>query len=132
MIGKRLAGLTFALLLLSIAGFGQSNELGVLFGTTLAPDTTPPIGIGACTVTNPFCGATIHTHSGITYEGVFAHRIFNAHIAAAYLEFPIVGSSDRNIRQGNFVQNFSSIFFTPGLKLKLNIPVLSPFVSVGG
>jgi hypothetical protein len=118
--------------LLSIPGFAQSNELGVLFGTTLSPDTTPPLGVGTCTVINPFCGQTLHTNTGITYEGVLAHRIANARIAALYLEFPIVGSSDRNIRQGNFVQNFSSIFFTPGLKLKLNTPVLKPFLSVGG
>jgi len=120
-----------ALFWLSIPGFAQSNELGVLFGTTLAPDTKPSIATATCIVGGD-CTTPIKTQSGITYEGVFAHRVFNAHIASVYLEFPIVGSSDRDIRQGNFVQNFSSIFFTPGLKLKLSVPVLSPFVSVGG
>lgn len=131
MLKKTLMGFTFAFLL-STPSFAQSNELGVLFGTTLAPDTTPPIGIGACPVTNPFCGQTLHTGSGITYEGVLAHRLANVHIASLYLELPVVGSSDRDIRQGVFVRNFSSIFFTPGLKLKLNTPVLKPFLSVGG
>ena len=121
----------FAFLGLSTSAFAQSNELGVLFGTTLAPNTTPSIGTATCVIGGD-CTTPIKTESGITYEGVFAHRVFNAHIASVYLEFPIVGSSDRDIRQGNFVQNFSSIFFTPGLKLKLSVPVLSPFVSVGG
>ena len=131
MLRKTLTSFIFALLL-CIPGFAQSNEIGVVIGTTLAPDNTPPAGIGACPVTNPFCGQTLHTESGITYEGVLAHRIANAHIAELYLEFPVVGSSDRDIRQGVFVRNFSSIFFTPGLKLKLNTPLLSPFLSIGG
>jgi len=119
MLRKILMGFIFAFLL-SIPGFAQKNELGVVIGTTLAPDSTV------------FSGLTLATESGITYEGVFAHRIADVHLASLYLEFPIVGSSDRDIRQGTFVQNFSSIFFTPGLKLKLNGPGISPFVSVGG
>src|SRR5438067_2271911 len=92
MLRKTLTSFIFALLL-CIPGFAQSNEIGVVIGTTLAPDNTPPAGIGACPVTNPFCGQTLHTESGITYEGVLAHRIANAHIAELYLEFPVVGSS---------------------------------------
>jgi hypothetical protein len=131
LLKQTLMGFIFAVLLLSIPCFAQSNELGVLFGSTLAPDATPSIGVATCVIGGN-CTTPIKTHSGITYEGVFAHRVFNAHVASVYVEFPIVGSSDRNIRQGVFVRNFSSIFFTPGLKLKLSVPVLSPFVSVGG
>src|SRR5215813_13815163 len=98
MLKKTLMGFTFAFLL-SIPGFAQSTELGVLFGTTLAPDSTPSTAAITCPVTNPFCGQTLHTESGITYEGVLAHRIANVHIASLYVELPVVGSSDRNIRQ---------------------------------
>ena len=68
----------------------------------------------------------------MTFEGVFAHRIFNGHIGGVYLEFPLVGTTDRSVTLGNLVQDFSSVFFTPSLKLKLNVPVVAPFVSVGG
>jgi hypothetical protein len=43
-----------------------------------------------------------------------------------------VGTPTRSIVQGPFRQNYSSLYVTPGLKLKLSVPFLSPFVSVGG
>src|SRR2546423_11608882 len=93
MLKQTLMGLILFLFLLSIPGFSQSNELGVVIGTTLAPDATPSLATATCIVGGN-CTTPIKTESGITYEGVFAHRIFNAQIASVYLEFPVVGSSD--------------------------------------
>src|SRR5262249_3358122 len=74
-----------------------------------------------------------------SYEGVIAHRIENLHLASFYLELPVVGIPSRTVRHAtllpgsaNVFQSYSSIFFTPGLRLKFAVPGISPFVSVGG
>jgi hypothetical protein len=132
MVKKIVVALLFSLSFATHA-FAQSNELGLVIGSTFSPDNTISghIPFQLCPVTNPNC-TDVRSHSGLTFEGVFAHRIFNAHIAGVYLEFPIVGTTDRNVTIGNIVQDFSSVFFTPSLKFKLNVPGISPFVSVGG
>lgn len=131
MVRKTWIVLLFSIVLLSSYGSAQKNEIGVVFGTTLSPDSGGGTTF-ACPFNNPFCNLTVQTDAGTTYEGIFAHRLANLHLASIYLELPVVGTSDRNIRQGNFVQNFSSIFFTPSLRFKVSVPVISPFVSVGG
>lgn len=134
MTAKILPILFFASLLPACA-FAQSNELGVVIGSTFSPDNTlgVPFGVAQslCPITNPNCH-DVRSHSGLTFEGVFAHRFLNAHIGGIYLEFPLVGTTDRSVTMGNIVQDFSSVFFTPSLKLKLNVPVVAPFVSIGG
>src|SRR5881227_3520547 len=96
--------LLFSLSFLSTHGFAQSNELGVVIGSTFSPDNTLSNSIAAslCPITNPNCH-DVRSGSGITYEGIFAHRIANAHIVSLYLEFPVAGTSDRGVRTGNIV-----------------------------
>jgi hypothetical protein len=95
-------------------------------------DSDSPSGIGTCTIQNPFCGAKVTTPTRISYEGEFSHRLVNLHLASLHLELPVVGTPTRSIVQGPFRQNYSSLYFTPGLKLKVSVPFFSPFVSVGG
>lgn len=122
----------FVLLLLSIPVFSQANEIGVLAGGIFTSDKTPATGVGTCSLNNPFCGATVHTPTRISYEGILAHRLVNLHIASLHLELPIVGTPTRTLEQGGLRQDFSTIYFTPGLRLKLSLPFFSPFVSAGG
>jgi hypothetical protein len=129
---NRTLAILFCTVLFCSLGFGQSNEIGVLAGGIFTSDQTPSAGVGTCTITNPFCGQTVHTPTRISYEGVVAHRVFNAHLAALHVEVPIVGTPTRTLEQGGFRQNFSTIFFTPGLRLSAALPFLSPFVSAGG
>src|SRR5262249_47455923 len=72
--------------------------------------------------------------TGVTYESVFAHRLFSGGIASLYLELPLAGTPSRTISAINVAtQDFSSIFFTPSLKLKIwPVGGISPFFSVGG
>lgn len=113
----------------------QSNEIGVLAGGMFTSDAPP----SSCDAIPPlpnnqpqFCTTKVTTPSRISYEGVLAHRVLNAHLASLYVELPVVGTPTRSIVQGPFRQNYSSLYFTPGLKLKVSVPFLSPFVSVGG
>ncbi|HET9744043.1 MAG TPA: hypothetical protein VFQ00_14935 [Terriglobales bacterium] len=57
-----------------------------------------------------------------------AHRLFNAHLASLHFELPVVGIPKRTASG----EGFSSVYFTPGLRLRLSLPLISPFVSVGG
>lgn len=77
------------------------------------------------------CTANLHTDAAVTYEGTIAHRLLNLHLASLHVELPIAGTPNRDVH-GAFAGEYSSIFFTPSLRLKLSLPFFSPFVSVGG
>ena len=113
-------------------GFAQKADFAVLVGGIFTTDKTPPSGTGTCTASNPFCGLTIHTPARISYEGALGVRMFNAHIASLHLDLPVVGTPTRTVIQGGFRQDYSTVFFTPGVRLKLAVPFFSPFGVVGG
>ncbi|HKO18622.1 MAG TPA: hypothetical protein VJU82_07030 [Acidobacteriaceae bacterium] len=55
--------------------------------------------------------------------------MLNLDIVSLHLELPVMVAPNRS---GSGVGNFSEVFFTPGLRLKFSLPVLSPFLSLGG
>ena len=73
--------------------------------------------------------------TGFTYELNYARRIFDARIAALYFEVPFAGTPRTKVKTTNALSpnTYSSIFFTPGIKLKL-LPggKYSPFAVMGG
>jgi hypothetical protein len=129
---KRIFGTLLCTLLFSGLNFAQSTDIAVLAGGIFTSDKNPAAGTGSCPVNNSSCGATIHTPARISYEGVLAHRLANLHIASLHLELPVVGTPTQTLEQGGLRQDFSTVYFTPGLKLKFSLPFFSPFVSVGG
>jgi opacity protein-like surface antigen len=72
--------------------------------------------------------------TGFTYELGYAQRLIDARIAALYFEVPLAGTPRTTIKTTNAVSpgSYSSIFFTPGLKIKL-LPggKYSPFATIG-
>jgi opacity protein-like surface antigen len=72
--------------------------------------------------------------TGFTYEISYAERLLNAHLAALYFEVPLAGTPRTKVKTTNALSpgSYSSIFFTPGIKLKL-LPggKYSPFATVG-
>ncbi|HEX7959083.1 MAG TPA: hypothetical protein VF493_04160 [Terriglobales bacterium] len=105
----------------------QSNELAFVIGGTVSPDSSTPFPTTSTRT-------PLKISSGITYETVYARRLFNVHIGSGYLELPIVGTPSRTVTAINVAtRDFSSIFFTPSLKLKLRpVAGIAPFFSVGG
>ncbi len=104
-----------------------------------SPNTSVPSGIATCTTLDPNCGAPFKTSTALALEGDFAHRFLNLHLASLSLEFPIVGVSNRDTEHTllnpgtlNSTESYSQIFFTPSVKLKVALPLISPFVSAGG
>ncbi|MEK6324599.1 MAG: autotransporter outer membrane beta-barrel domain-containing protein [Acidobacteriota bacterium] len=72
--------------------------------------------------------------TGFTYEFNYARRLFDARLAALYFEVPFAGTPRTKIKTTNALSpgSYSSIFFTPGLKVKL-LPgrKYSPFATMG-
>jgi hypothetical protein len=72
--------------------------------------------------------------TGFTYEIGYARRILDAKLAALYFELPLAGTPRTKVKTTNVLSpnSYSSVFFTPGLKLKL-LPgrKYSPFATMG-
>ncbi len=72
--------------------------------------------------------------TGFTYELSYAQRLLDARLAALYFEIPLAGTPRTKVKTTNALSpnSYSSIFFTPGIKLKL-LPggKYSPFATVG-
>ncbi len=72
--------------------------------------------------------------TGFSYEINYAQRLLDAHLAALYFEIPLAGTPRTKVKTTNALSpdSYSSIFFTPGIKLKL-LPSgkYSPFATVG-
>jgi hypothetical protein len=124
-------GILLSVLFVSTLCAAQANEIGVLAGGMFTSDKT----LGAVPSPCPSSGcaaSTVHTPTRISYEGIVAHRVLNAHIAAVHFELPIIGIPTRTLEVGLSSQNFSTVFVTPGFRLSASLPFLSPFVSAGG
>jgi opacity protein-like surface antigen len=110
--------------LVSSAGIvrAQRFELGLSVGALKSGDhTLPTLG-------------TIKADTGFAYEANFAARLYNVHLAALYVEVPFAGTPNTGLTSSipTSPSDYSSFFFTPGLKLKL-LPVapISPYGFVG-
>jgi hypothetical protein len=111
-------------ILVSSAGTvrAQRFELGLSVGALKSGDHTLPTT------------GTIKADTGFAYEANFAARVYNAHLAALYVEVPFAGTPNTGLTSSipTSPSDYSSFFFTPGLKLKL-LPVapISPYGFVG-
>ncbi len=72
--------------------------------------------------------------TGFTYEIGYARRLVDAKLASLYFEVPLAGTPSTEVKTTNALSpsSYSSIFFTPGLKVKF-FPVgkYSPFALLG-
>ena len=72
--------------------------------------------------------------TGFTYEIGYARRFVDAKLASLYFEVPLAGTPRTKVKTTNALSpdSYSSIFFTPGIKLKF-LPggKYSPFATVG-
>ena len=72
--------------------------------------------------------------TGFTYQFNYARRVLDGKVAALYFEFPLAGTPRTKVEVSNALspRSYSSIFFTPGIKLKL-VPGLkySPYAMAG-
>jgi opacity protein-like surface antigen len=82
-------------------------------------------------------GTTLGVTPSVALQGSYARRVAAVPLVAAYLELPVTGAfhvSPSNTLASTFaVANYSALFVTPGLKVKLAPSFfLSPYLAVGG
>lgn len=112
----------------SILCNAQSNDIAFSVGGVFSPSSGP--SNIACPVSQ-ICSGSLKTKASVAYEGTLAHRLLNIHLASLHVELPVMGTPNRDV-SGFFSGSYSSVFVTPGLRLRISWPGFSPFVSVGG
>ena len=107
----------------TLTAFAQENEIAVLVGGTKTGDKGLRSGQ---TVKAAFDGAT-------SYEINYAKRMVDGELASLHWELLIAGAPNTGVKSTNLLlpRNYSSIFFTPGLKVKLFPKGVSPYVAAG-
>jgi len=110
--------------MLAPSAFAQGNEIAVLVGRINASDQSID---SLAPIKTAFDGS-------LTYQFNYANRLLNGGIASLYWELAITGAPGADVKGASLLlpKNYSSLFLTPGLKLKL-LPgaFISPY-AVGG
>lgn len=98
---------------LATLAFGQSNELAVTAGGAFESNSVFPTG------------------SSFVVGGNYARRFLSLGVASLYFELPIEGVP-KSVFHVPTANNYSSLFVTPGVKLKL-LPAfpVSPYLATG-
>jgi opacity protein-like surface antigen len=108
------------------AVFAQEHELAVLVGRLKPSDRSLQLN-PVQTVDAAFSGAA-------TYQINYANRVVNGEVASLHFELAVVGAPRTGVKSDNFLlpRTYSTLIFTPGLKLKV-LPGsgFSPYVVSG-
>lgn len=104
--------------------FAQQNEIAFVAGAKVTPS------VGSAAAGNQ---TTFSTTFG--FEANYATQLVHVPFVALHLEFPFVATPSTDITTADLaaVNSYSSLFFTPALRLKF-VPgsPISPWISAGG
>lgn len=120
----KLIAVSLFVLSISATASAQRHELGLSVGGMITSDRTiegPP--------------GTINIKGSLTYYINYATRIADFKVASIHLEFPFAGTPSTDLSSANplLPRNYSSLFFTPGIKVKaLPGGPISPYAVIGG
>ena len=111
---------TFSILLvclMAVSAAAQSNEVALTGG-------------GYFAAPNP-----LSTGSALALEGSVAHRVWSVPLVSLLLELPVAGSFQSSVPAASLgiASNYTSLFITPGLRLRLasSFPI-TPYLALGG
>jgi hypothetical protein len=103
-------------------GFAQKNEVAVIAGAKVTPK------VGSTSNETTFS-------TNFAFEANYATQLAHVPAVSLHLEFPFVAAPSTDLTTSNLtaVKSYSSIFFTPALRLKI-LPgaPFSPWISAGG
>ena len=119
---RKILCLSTFLLALCASSLAQKNELAFSAGGKITPS------VGATTNQTTFSKT-------FAFEANYATELADVSAAALHLEFPLVATPSTDLTTSNLaaVKSYSSIFFTPALRLKIaSKSVFSPWISAGG
>src|SRR5262245_20223846 len=118
-MGSRGIAIMFLLLASCASAAAQQNVLGLTIGAKkTSVSSSVPTDVSTTFV----------------FQVDYDFRVFHAGVAALYLDFPLALAPSSDITSQNVlsVRSYSSLFFTPGIKLKL-LPIAkaSPYLVAG-
>jgi opacity protein-like surface antigen len=113
------------ILLYAVAAAAQQNEVSLTIGAMKTGDSSLAASTG---------DPNAHTDTSFALQVGYSARFFTAGLASLYFDCPLAVTPKTNLVTSNAlsVRSYSSLYFTPGIKLKL-LPLakVSPYV-VGG
>lgn len=122
---KKVMSAVAVILWCAVAAAAQQNELGLTIGAMKTGDSRLAASTG---------DPNAHTDTSFALQVDYSARIVTAGLASLYFDFPLAVTPKTNLITSNAlsVRSYSSLYFTPGIKLKL-LPLgkVSPYV-VGG
>ena len=128
----RLFSVLVAVLFLSTAALAQMADASFTIGGSFVSDVNQSF---TPTVVPSFV-TTVKSDNHIFLEGAVSLRMLSAHVASLHLEVPVAGIPSQKIGAGGLggaVDHLSSVFVTPGFKVKvLPSASISPWASIGG
>jgi len=102
----------------------EGNEVGLMLG-----------GIITAEQSAAGTGVPLDIRNGLSFQATYARRLRRGDSASIYLEFPFIAtpSTDLQSALGRVPRNYSSLFLTPGIRVKFAPAArVSPWLSVGG
>src|ERR1043166_5886434 len=118
----KLIGMVAALLLCAAPASAQQAELGLTVGA---------LKTGGGNLATSSSDPSTHTGNSFALQADLSVRTFTVGLASLYFDFPLAVTPKTNIITSNAltVRSYSSLYFTPGIKLKL-LPLgkVSPYV----
>lgn len=113
------------LFLLAVSSFAQKHEVGITAGA-MKPTLDTRFEFPALN--------DLRVDNGFAFQINYAYRLIDAKVAALYVDAPlaVTPKSKFNTADAFFLDSYSTIFFTPGLKVKL-LPNsrISPYAVAG-
>ena len=121
------------LLILCASTFAMAQKADVAFvvGGSFVSDSNVTV-LSTPTIVN-----TLKTNNHLFLEGALGLQLFNARVVGLDIEVPVAGIPSQKLTLNSVpsvvIDHLSSVFITPGLRLKL-FPVspIAPWLSVGG
>ena len=97
----------------------QKSEIGIVVGGKMTPDGTSPTG-------------TTKVSTAFAFQVNYATQLIGFKAADLELNIPLLGVPTSDINSSNLftAKSYSSLYFTPGLRLRLGT-TFSPFVEAG-
>ncbi len=107
----KLSAILFVILVSATVSLAQKHEIAVTSGALRTGDHD-------IILPNP---GFLRTGTGFTYQVSYAQRFFDARVAALYFEIPLTVTPRTEIDSSNALspRSYSTVFITPGIKLKL-------------
>jgi len=140
MLVRRSAGFILLFLLTSVCSVAQKMDLAFVGGTSFVSDAPVTFAV-PCFVPPASCPPPAFSdHVQMAHYwfagGSVAVRVLNAQAFAVHLEFPAAGLLSQNLKLPGspaFINQMSTIFVTPSLRIKLAPDsLISPWASAGG